>query len=93
MTYKTELITPKQIPQFVNWLRSVAPYVHLFKDKIFVIAFSGQLIIEKKLESLIHDLALLNVMGVQIVIVYGSTPQIEEQLKLRKYKNNFKSNF
>ena len=92
MTHKTELITSKQIPQFVNWLRSVAPYVHLFKDKIFVIAFSGQLIIEKKLESLIHDLALLNVMGVQIVIVYGSAPQIEKQLKLRKYKNNFVNN-
>mgnify|MGYP001258450925 CR=1 FL=1 len=89
MKTKTKLITPNQIPQFVNWLRSVAPYIHLFKDKIFVISFSGQLIIEKKLESLIHDLALLNSMGIQIVIVYGSNPQIEEKLRLRKYKNNF----
>ena len=89
MTSKSKIITPNEIPQFVNWLRSVAPYIHLFKEKIFVIAFSGQVVVEKKLESLIHDLALLNVMGIQIVIVYGSKPQIEEQLRLRKYKNKF----
>jgi amino-acid N-acetyltransferase len=91
MTIRTEFIKPNLIPQFVNWLRSVAPYIHLFKDKIFVIAFPGKLIVEKKLEVLIHDLALLNAMGMQIVIVYGSKPQTEEQLRLRKYKNNLKN--
>ena len=36
MTSKSKIITPNEIPQFVNWLRSVAPYIHLFKEKIFV---------------------------------------------------------
>jgi len=91
MTSKNELKNINQVSQFVSWLRSVAPYIHLFKEKIFVIAFSGQLIKEKKLESLIHDLALLNSIGIQIVIIYGAKPQIEEQLRLRKHKNNFKN--
>lgn len=91
MTSKTEFIKSNQIPQFVNWLRSVAPYIHLFKEKIFVIGFPGKLIMKKKLEALIYDLALLNAMGIKIVIIYGSKPQIEEQLGLRKHKNNFKN--
>ena len=91
MSTNKELIKSNQIPQFVKWLRSVAPYVHLFKDKVFVIAFSGQLIQEKKLDSIIQDIALLNAMGVKIVVVYGSKPQIDEQLRLREYKSNFKN--
>src|SRR5690606_35382794 len=30
--------------QFVQWLRSVAPYIHAFRGKTFVVAFPGELV-------------------------------------------------
>ncbi|NDF04158.1 MAG: N-acetylglutamate synthase, partial [Betaproteobacteria bacterium] len=48
---------------FVSWLRSVAPYIHAFRNQTFVIAFPGELVAEGRLESLVHDVALLQAMG------------------------------
>ena len=72
---------------FVEWLRSVAPYIHAFRNKTFVVAFPGELVINGQMESLVYDLALLQAMGMRIVLTYGSRPQIEEQLRLRQIED------
>ena len=69
--------------QFVQWLRSVAPYIHAFRGKTFVVAFPGELVLDGKLNTLITDLSLLHAMGMRIVVVHGSRPQVNEQLRLR----------
>ena len=69
--------------QFVSWFRSVAPYLHRFHGKTFVFAFPGDLVMAGKLPVLAHDLSLLHAMGIKIVIVHGSRPQVAEQLALR----------
>ena len=74
---------------FVTWLRTVAPYIHAFRNKTFVIAFPGELVTEGRLESLVHDVALLQAMGMRIVLAYGSRPQVEEQLRLRKIEDRY----
>ncbi len=74
---------------FVGWLRDVAPYIHSFREKTFVIAFAGELVQEIGLENLIEDIAMLHAMGMRIVLVHGIRPQIEEQLTLRKIKSQF----
>lgn len=74
---------------FVGWLRDVAPYIHSFREKTFVIALAGELVQEIGLENLIEDIAMLHAMGMQIVLVHGIRPQIEEQLKLRRIKSKF----
>lgn len=74
---------------FVTWLRTVAPYIHAFRNKTFVIAFPGELVTEGRLESLVHDVALLQAMGMHIVLTYGSRPQVEEQLRLRKIEDRY----
>ena len=63
--------------QFVEWLRSVAPYVHAFRGKTFVVAFPGELVSAGNLPVLAQDLSLLHAMGIKVVIVYGSRPQVE----------------
>lgn len=75
-------------PSFVGWLRSVAPYIHAFRNKTFVVGFPGELVIDGQLEALVHDLALLQAMGMRIVLAYGSRPQVEEQLRLRGVEDN-----
>lgn len=75
--------------QFVQWLRSVAPYIHAFRGKTFVVAFPGELVIAGALPVLAQDLSLLHALGIKIVIVHGSRPQVEEQLALRNVEARF----
>jgi amino-acid N-acetyltransferase len=75
--------------QFVAWLRQVAPYVHAHRGKTFVVAFSGSLIEAGALTALIQDVSLLNAMGIRIVLVHGSRPQVQAQLALKGIESRF----
>src|SRR5690554_2736362 len=75
--------------QFVRWFREVAPYVHDFRGKTFVVAFGGELVSDGALNALIQDLSLLSALGVKLVLVHGSRPQVNEQLKLKGYQTQF----
>lgn len=78
-----------QQARFVDWLRSVAPYIHAFRNKTFVVAFGGELVQQGALNALIQDVAFLHAMGMQIVLVHGSRPQVEEQLRLHQVESSF----
>jgi amino-acid N-acetyltransferase len=69
--------------QFVAWLRAVAPYIHAFRGRTIVVGFAGELVTSGRLNALVQDLSLLNAMGMRLVIVFGSRPQIDEQMTLR----------
>ena len=75
--------------QFVTWLRDVAPYVHAHRGRTFVIAFGGELIEAGRLTALVHDLSLLHAMGIKLVIVHGSRPQVQAQLALKGFEGRF----
>jgi amino-acid N-acetyltransferase len=68
---------------FVAWLRTVAPYIHAFRGKTFVVGAPGELFASGRLNALVQDLGLLHAMGMRIVLVHGSRPQVTEQLRLR----------
>jgi amino-acid N-acetyltransferase len=80
---------PMPSVDFVSWLRSVAPYIHAFRNKTFVVGFPGELVISGRLEGLAHDIALLAAMGMRIVLVHGSRPQVQEQLRLRTIEERY----
>ena len=65
---------------FVDWFRAVAPYIHAFRGKTFVIAFGGDAMLRNDFFDLIHDVNLLSAMGVRLVLVHGVRPQVEERL-------------
>ena len=65
---------------FVPWFRSVAPYIHMHRGKTFVVGIAGEAIAAGKLHNLAQDLALIQSMGVKIVLVHGFRPQVNEQL-------------
>jgi amino-acid N-acetyltransferase len=75
--------------QFVQWLRSVAPYIHTFGGKTFVVAFPGELVAAGALPVLAQDLSLLLGLGIRLVLVHGSRPQVAEQLELRNVEGRF----
>ena len=66
---------------FVQWIRSAAPYIHAFRGKTFVIAFGGEVVADDTFLGLVHDLNLLHSLGIRLVVVHGSRPQIEAILK------------
>lgn len=68
---------------FVDWFRAAAPYIHAFRGKTFVIAFGGDAIERADFVDLIHDVNLLNALGVRLVLVHGVRPQVEARLAAR----------
>lgn len=62
-----------------SWFRTAAPYIHAHRGATFVIAFDGETIANKGFEPLLHDIAILNSLGIKLVLVYGARPQIEAQ--------------
>lgn len=62
-----------------SWFRAAAPYIHAHGGATFVVAFDGESIASAGFDNLLHDLALLNSLGIQLVLVYGARMQIEQQ--------------
>lgn len=74
------------ITQFVDWFRSSSPYINAFRGRTFVIVFGGEVMAEQRFTGLAHDIALLNSLGIRLVLVHGSRPQIEQRLRERKVR-------
>jgi len=74
---------------FVPWFRSVAPYIHLHRGKTFVVAIAGEAIAAGKLQTIAQDIALIQSMGVKIVLVHGFRPQVNEQLLAKGHEPKY----
>ena len=74
---------------FVPWFRSVAPYIHKFRHQTFVVGLTGEAIAAGKLQNIVQDLALIQAMGVKIVLVHGFRPQVNEQLAAKGHAGKY----
>ena len=64
----------------IAWFRNTAPYIHLHRGATFVVTVPGEVSDRGFLAGLLHDLALLSSLGVRLVVVQGSRPQIDRRL-------------
>ena len=74
---------------FVPWFRTVAPHIHAYHGKTFVVAITGELIAAGKLSSFAQDLAILHAMGIKLVLVHGFRPQVNEQLRSKGHEARY----
>jgi amino-acid N-acetyltransferase len=74
---------------FVPWFRAVAPYIHAYHGKTFVVGLVGEAIAAGKLNAFVQDLAILHAMGIKLVLVHGFRPQVDEQLKAKGHTSRF----
>ncbi|MEY4753192.1 MAG: amino-acid N-acetyltransferase [Pseudomonadota bacterium] len=74
---------------FVPWFRAVAPYIHAYHGKTFVVAMAGELVAAGKLHAFAQDLSILHAMGIKIVLVHGFRPQVNEQLQAKGHTSRF----
>jgi amino-acid N-acetyltransferase len=68
---------------FVDWFRRSSPYIHAHRGRTFVISFGGEAVADENFANLVHDIALLQGIGIRLVLVHGARPQIEERLNQR----------
>jgi len=61
----------------IRALRAAAPYIRLYKGKIFVVKAGGAVFGDAALtRSLIEQIAILHWLGVRVVMVHGGGPQL-----------------
>ena len=66
----------------VSVLSEALPYIQRFANKRIVIKYGGSAMGDKELQSaVLRDIALLSSVGVQIVVVHGGGPEINQWLK------------
>ncbi len=74
---------------FVPWFRSVAPYIHAYRGKTFVVGLAGEAIAAGKLNHIVQDLSILHAMGLKLVLVHGFRPQVNEQLAAKGHVSRY----
>src|ERR1044072_9726495 len=84
------MATPQHPEAFVRWLRQVAPYVHAFRGRTFVVGLGRELFTERtRFLPFVHDLNLLAALGIRLVLVHGARPQIEATLKAKGVRSRY----
>ncbi|HAG17966.1 MAG TPA: amino-acid N-acetyltransferase, partial [Pseudomonas sp.] len=68
---------------YVTWLRDSSPYINSHRDRTFVVMLPGDGVEHANFANIVHDLVLLHSLGVRLVLVFGSRPQIEARLAAR----------
>lgn len=58
------------------------PYIQEYYGKIVVVKYGGNAMINEELKNaVIHDIVLLNLVGIKVVLVHGGGPEIADLLK------------
>ena len=63
-------------------LSEALPYILKYKEKIIVIKYGGNAMIDEHLKQLVmEDVVMLNSLGMKVVLVHGGGPEISSMLK------------
>ena len=65
----------------IRWFRNTAPYINAHRGKTFVLTLGGEVAQHQNFPNFIHDIALLNSLGVRLVLIHGSRSQIDQRLQ------------
>lgn len=65
----------------IRWFRNTAPYINAHRGKTFVLMMGGEVALHENFASIFHDIALLSSLGVRLVLVHGSRPQIARRME------------
>lgn len=73
--------------QYVNWFRHSSPYINAHRGNTFVLMLNGETVADSNFANIVHDIALLHSLGVRLVLVYGSRPQISQKLEQKQIES------
>lgn len=77
--------------ELVQCFRHSVPYINTHRGKTFIIMLGGEAIKYGNFSGIINDIGLLHSLGIRLVVVYGSCPQInsilnEKNIKIKYHK-------
>ena len=73
----------------IRWFRDSAPYINAHRGKTFVLMLSGEAVQHPNFANVIHDIALLNSLGIRQMVLVGARPQIDARLQAAGLGSNF----
>lgn len=77
---------------YVRFLRDTSPYINAHRGKTFVLALSGEAIAHANFINIVLDIALLQSLGIKLVLVHGARPQVDERLQKAAITARFEKN-
>ncbi|WP_420827041.1 amino-acid N-acetyltransferase [Marinomonas ostreistagni] len=78
---------------YVDWFRHSSPYINAHRGKTLVILIPGEAFESANFSNIIHDLALLDSLGIRLVLVQGARPQIDRVLQERQLLSRIEDGF
>ena len=73
--------TPRGSVGFVEWFRRAAPYINAHRGRTFVLEIDGESAADSGLHGIVHDLALLRSLGIDLVVVLGARSWVDRRLE------------
>ena len=77
-----------KITEYVSFLRNTSPYINSHRGKIFLLALSGEAMSHENFNNIILDIALLQSMGIKLVLVHGVKHQPSNRHKFLNVNKN-----
>ncbi|MFZ5723690.1 MAG: amino-acid N-acetyltransferase [Pseudomonadota bacterium] len=74
---------------WVQWFRNSSPYINAHRGRTFVLFVPGEAVASERFATLGHDIALLDSLGIRLVLVHGARPQIGAHLKQHGIETKF----
>lgn len=66
------------------------PHIQMYYGQTVVIKYGGNAMINEELkDAVIHDIVLLNLVGIKVVVVHGGGPEINDMLKKTGKESHF----
>lgn len=76
------MINDLELAKQAEILVSALPYIQKYNDKIIVVKYGGNAMLNEELKTAVmNDIALLTLVGVKVVLVHGGGPEINDMLK------------
>lgn len=72
----------------IDWFRQASPYIRSMRDATLVIS-ATDVAMHQHSDALLADVALLNHLGVRIVLVHGIRVQLEQALQAEQIESSF----
>ncbi|MBO6558269.1 MAG: amino-acid N-acetyltransferase [Pseudomonadales bacterium] len=66
--------------EHIKWFRDSSPYIDAHRDRTFVICLTGDALRSANLKNIVSDCALLNSLGVRLILVFNGDSAILEAL-------------
>ncbi len=76
---------------YVQWFRNSSPYINAHHGRTFVVYVPGEALAGDCFATITHDIALLDSLGIRLVLVHGARKQIGEVLAEHGVETRFEN--